>query len=69
MILFCVDIHLTFVALELQSEAASVGELQRERFFPFRVLAAAPDTIAETVAQTMAALHDERFLRLLYLEG
>ena len=66
---FCKDIHLAFVALELQPEAAAISKTQEERLVPSRYYVAPLSTMSEGIAQTMSALHDERRARGCDLEG
>ena len=55
-------------AIELKTEAAAVGQAQRERFTPTGRLTTMLYAIAKGVAKTMAALH-ERTVATLELVG
>ena len=58
--LFCaIDIHLALSTVEFQSESSAIAQLQEQRLLPLRLLASSFYTIAQRVADAMAALHDE----------
>ena len=46
------------LTIELETEATTVAKDEREGLFPCRMLTTMLDTIAQGVADTMAALHD-----------
>ena len=55
----CIDIHLTVFTIELQTEATTVAQAQREGLFIGGTLTAMLDAIAHGILQAMAALHEE----------
>ena len=58
-LLLGIDIHLTLLTIELQSESLPVGKNQVEGLSPLRLTASALHTKAQRIAQTMAALHQQ----------
>ena len=54
----CIDIHLTVFAIELQTEAATIGQPQGEGLLIGGTLTTMLDAVAHGVLQTMAALHE-----------
>lgn len=63
------QIHLALVAAEVEAEAAAVTEAEVQRLMPLRFPATTTDTEAELVTDAVTALHDDRLLRFLRLQG
>ena len=64
-----VDVHLTALAVKLQTEPTAIAQQKAERLAPLRTAAGMFHTIAQAIAQTMTALHDHRIGLLLQLVG
>ena len=69
LILIIAHIHLTFGAIKLKTEAASVGQTEEIGFAIGRGMASPLHTITEGIAQAIAALHHYAFGRRRLLEG
>lgn len=64
-----IEIHLAFVATELKTEATAVTQTQHPWLFPFRFASAVAYTVAEVIAQTVAALHQDASTLLFHLQS
>ena len=53
-----IQVHLTVTAIELQTETAAVAESQEEGLAPRGASSTVLGTVAQGVAQTVAALHE-----------
>ena len=64
-----IQVHLTVTAIELQAETAAVAESQEEGLAPRGASSAVLDTVAQGIAQTVAALHEHGVFRGVQLVG
>ena len=64
-----IQVHLTVTAIELQAETAAVAESQEEGLAPRGASSAVLGTVAQGVAQTVAALHEHGVFRGVQFVG